>query len=132
MEKYGSAQYWSESQKQFIHVDAMALPYARNVFAKLMRDDQAAFEGSLLNKALVDRLCPSDGVIQTLLATKGEVSYWIGYTEGDGNEIQSIRKRFYAVGKKLGVKVTTEKDDKGDWLVARCEPIGMSVNVTRH
>jgi len=131
MEKYGSAQYFSESQKQFVHVDAMALPYARNVFQKLMRDDHEAFEGSLLAKALVDRLCPSDGIMQTLFATKGEVSYWIGYTT-DGAEINHVRKRMYAVGKKLGVKVETEKDDKGDWLVARCEPVGMSVKVTRH
>jgi hypothetical protein len=132
--KYDSAQYFSDSQKQFIPVSSMALPYARNVFAKLLRDDFKNFRGTLLFTALQQRLCPSPSMIHTMLASHGEAIYWVGWTK-DAVERQrvlaGVRARFYRAGKKLNVKVETELDEKGDWMIAKCEPVGVEIKVNR-
>lgn len=121
---YDTASYFSESQKQFIQVADMPMPYARNVFAKLMRDKRNEFEGTVLQKALYDRLCPSRTVAKTLLATKGECSYYV-----PAGTVKGIRSWFYRIGKELGVKVHTEVKPDSDFMLATCEPVGEEVIV---
>lgn len=117
--------YWSESQKAFIGVDAMALPYAMNVYKKCLREHEQEFVGSVLQKTLLTRLAPSRGVAKTVLAARGECAY----ARFAGASDEAIRRFFYSIGKALGVKVATEI--KGEFIIATCEPVDLQVNVNR-
>lgn len=121
---FSTTKYWSESQKQLIDVAEMPLPYALNVFRKLMRDHPDEFAASHLAQTLMNRLRPSAGVLKSLLASKGEASFLLSDAEA-----KTRRAMFYRIGKKLGVTVTTEI--KGPFMVATCEPVGEQVKVNR-
>lgn len=125
---YETSAYWSESQKQFVQVGEMPMPYAKNVFRKLMREDADTFVGSVLCKALMDRLMPSKAVLTTLLRTKGAAAY---LTNPDDKKALAADKRmFQSIAKKIGVPVHTELN--GDFLEATCEPIGEEAVIHIH
>lgn len=118
--------YWSESQRQFIAVNDMALPYARNVYAKLLREHGDAFKDSTLAVALATRLIPSDDDVRGTLLGKGAVSV---YAPGP-KEAARTRARLRRIGAKAGVKVTTHR--KQDFVEGNCTPVtAMKVNVRR-
>lgn len=118
--------YWSQSQGQFIAVSDMPLPYARNVYAKLLREHGDEFKDSVLATALASRLVPSDDDTRGTLLSKGQVSV---YAPGR-KEAARTRARLRRLGAKAGVKVTTRTH--GDFVEGRCPPVeAMTVNVRR-
>lgn len=127
MGKYDTTSYWSESQAKFVQVEEMAMPYAKNVLRKCLREDGEEFAGSNLCKALMDRLMPSKIVLTTLLRTKGRASYLTN--PDDSKTVTRDKAMFRAIAKKIGVPIEIEVN--GDFVEASCEPVGEEVRVTK-
>lgn len=123
---YDSTYYYSESQQKHIHVDEMVLPYARNVLKKCLREDAKAFAGSPLCNALMARLMPSNGVIKTLLATKGKVAVLVNEADLQ-KSVKAEKARIRRIADKIGADV--EFTLTGDFLEATCEPVGEEAHV---
>ena len=118
--------YWSQSQGQFIAVRDMPLPYARNVYAKLLREHGNEFVGTTLAVALAARLIPTRDDTRSTLLGKGHVSV---YAPGRA-EASRIRALLRRIGAKEGVKVTTRTN--GDFVEGSCTPVqAMSVNIRK-
>ena len=118
--------YWSESQSQFIAVRDMPLPYARNVYAKLLREHGDAFKDSTLAVALATRLIPSRDDTRSTLLSKGQVSV---YAPGRAQAART-RALLRRIGAKEGVKVSTRT--VGEFVEGQCTPVqAMSVNIRK-
>lgn len=124
---FGTDTHWSESQKQFIPVATMPLPYARNVLRKLLREYQDEFAGSPLCDALMSRLQPDKSELKRLLGQHGAAAFLV--VPEDAASVRRARAMFSRIGKELGVPITTHL--KEDFLEATCEPVPVKATVTR-
>lgn len=122
---FGYPLYYSSSQRKVISVDEMPLPYALNVLNRLGTDYPDDFKGSVLQKALYERLYPTTDELAEILQKNGVASCWAGSEE---HTRKSARSKLYRAAGKIGKKVRTETHGKFIEAVVDTE---MEIRVTR-
>jgi hypothetical protein len=122
---FSTNMYFSESQRQLISVDQMAMPYARNVLVKLLREYPDDFIGSVLHQTLYQKLRPAPAELLSLLRGTGAASYFCPHVADE----KKAREKFYKLSKRVGRPIHTHKN--GDFIEATMEPDEVNISVRR-
>ena len=122
-----SEYYFSQSAGEFIPVEQMPLPYAKNAWGKLHEEYGSEFIGSPLCIALLKRIMPTTHELERTLRAMGEASHYAEPSNPHG--VRNARNKFYRAAARMGRRVETHKD--GVWVRGTCAPDAVNIRVRR-
>lgn len=104
--------YFSESQQEFVTIESMTPPYARNAFNKLLREFGEGFTGSNLYHSFHRYLRPQQSEMRRRLRKDGMVSYWWL----SKIERARVRNMMYRAARRENLNIVTRS--KNEFLTA--------------